>query len=186
VRESCDWVVAGNHDLGCAGLLPLSRFNVWGAAAIDWTVRQLSDADTKWLAGLPLTVVREGIGFCHANPAAPGSWEYIMGAGKAREVINETRGEKWFYGHTHRPCAWGSGGVRTTLGPIDLRKHPLVNCGSVGQPRDGDPRAAFMIVDTKALTVESVRVSYPVETTVREINRCGLPSFLAERLPAGR
>lgn len=186
MRESCDGVVAGNHDHGCAGLLPLSRFNVWGAAALEWTARQLTEADTRWLSGLPLTLVREGIGFCHANPAAPASWEYIQGAASAREVLLETSGETWFFGHTHRPCAWGSRGVRTTMSPINIRKYPLVNCGSVGQPRDGDPRAAFMLVDTEAMTAESIRVSYPVETTVREINRCGLPSFLAERLPDGR
>ncbi|MFO7625851.1 MAG: metallophosphoesterase family protein [Candidatus Fermentibacteraceae bacterium] len=186
VRESCDGVAAGNHDLGCAGLLPHSRFNVWGAAAIDWTARQLSDTETVWLAGLPLTIVAHGIGFCHAHPVVPGSWEYILGAGSAREVLNETPGETWFYGHTHRPCAWGSRGVRTTLSPIDLRKYPLVNCGSVGQPRDGDPRASFMVVDTDAQTAENIRVSYPVDATAQEINKCGLPPFLAERLFTGR
>lgn len=186
MRESCDGVVAGNHDIGCAGLLPLSRFNVWGAAALEWTAPQLSVADTMWLAGLPLTFVAHGMCFCHAHPVAPGSWEYIMGADSAREVLMETRGEKWFYGHTHRPCAWGSGGIRTTLDRIDLRRYPLVNCGSVGQPRDGDPRAAFMVVDTDARTARNIRVSYPVDATVKQIGVCGLPPFLAERLLTGR
>jgi len=186
VRESCDGVVAGNHDHGCAGLLPLSRFNVWGAAAILWTNTQLGEAETRWLAGLPLTLVREGMGFCHANPVAPGSWEYILGAASAREVLLENPGETWFFGHTHRPCAWGHGGIRTTPGSVDLRKYTLVNCGSVGQPRDGNPAASFMVVDTETLTAEGFRVSYPVDTTAKEIRRCGLPPFLAERLLTGR
>ena len=178
-------MVAGNHDLGCAGLLPHSSFNDWGVAALEWTARQLNDAETGWLAGLPLTLHSRGIGYCHAHPVVPESWEYIMGAGSALEVLLKTRGETWFFGHTHRPCAWDPRGVRSTRSPIDLRRHPLINCGSVGQPRDGDPRAAFMLVDTEARTAECIRVSYPIETTVSEINRCGLPGFLAERLLTG-
>lgn len=186
MRQSCDGVVAGNHDLGCAGLLPPSRFNVWGAAALEWTAGQLSEAGIGWLASLPLTLVREGTCFCHSNPAAPSSWKYILEADTARKVLLHTPGETWFFGHTHRSCAWGLPGVRTTMSPIDIRKYPLVNCGSVGQPRDGDPRAAFMLLDTETRRAEIIRVSYPVEATVREINSCGLPSFLAERLSDGR
>lgn len=178
-------MVAGNHDLGCAGLLPPSRFNIFGAAALEWTARQLSDAETRWLAGLPLTLVRHGMGFCHAHPVYPGSWEYILKPWSAQDVLCEIPDETWFFGHTHLPCAWGSPGIRTTGSPADLRKYPLVNCGSVGQPRDGDPRASFMLVDTEARTACTIRVSYPVEATSREIIRCGLPSFLAERLFTG-
>lgn len=186
MRESCDAVVAGNHDLGCAGLLALSRFNTWGAAAVEWTIRNLGDDEVSWLAGLPLALVTHGFGFCHAHPVRPDSWEYILKTADARDVLTATAGGTWFFGHTHSPCAWGRGGVRTTRETISLDDFPLVNCGSVGQPRDGDPRAAYTIVDTVALTARTIRVEYPVEMTSGEITASGLPAFLAERLFTGR
>lgn len=179
-------MVAGNHDLGCAGLLSPSRFNIWGAAAVEWTARNLTGAEILWLAGLPLSLAAHGFGFCHAHPIRPGSWEYILGAESAGDVLRTTRGETWFYGHTHIPCAWGEGGMRNAHCTADLGVYPLVNCGSVGQPRDGDPRAAFTLVDTAAGTARTIRVEYPVETTSKEIVSRGLPEFLAERLFTGR
>jgi diadenosine tetraphosphatase ApaH/serine/threonine PP2A family protein phosphatase len=186
VRDACGLTVAGNHDRGCAGLLAPSGFNSWGRAALLWSMDRLAPEDVLWLAGLPLKAVVNGLGFCHAHPLSPGSWRYITGPESADEVLRETRGAPWFYGHTHIPVAWGAGGTFRSPGlPSKLGEFPLVNCGSVGQPRDGDPRAAYTVVDTVAGTAETVRVEYPVETSARGIRNAGLPGFLAERLFSG-
>lgn len=186
VKSVCDRVVAGNHDYGCAGLLELSRFNPWGSIAVRWSIGQMSPEDVRWLSKLPLEHREQGFGFCHSHPLAPGSWEYILSPGSAVQTIMELRGTIWFFGHTHIPCGWSRVGSRIRKEFIDLESHPLVNCGSVGQPRDGDPRAAFMIVDTVARTARTVRVDYPVKTTACEMRRVGLPEPLAERLFNGR
>ncbi len=185
VRGICDIVVAGNHDLGSAGLLPLSMFNTWGGRALAWSAGRFSSDQLAWLSGLPLTAEKYGCGFCHAHPLIPGSWQYITDETRAGRVLDEIAGRPWFFGHTHVACAWGAGGARTVEHLIRLEQYPLVNCGSVGQPRDGDPRAALTVVDTEARTAETFRISYPVETTSREILRNGLPGFLAERLFTG-
>ncbi len=186
VRDSCGLTVAGNHDRGCAGLLAPSRFNAWGRAALLWSMERLAPEDVEWLAALPLRAGRHGLGFCHAHPSSPESWRYIAGPESAEEVLRETRNAPWFFGHTHIPGAWGAGGTfRSTERPSDLKEFPLVNCGSVGQSRDGDPRAAYMVVDTLEGTAETVRVEYPVETAARGIRKAGLPGFLAERLFSG-
>lgn len=186
VRSACSLVVAGNHDHGCSGLLDLSRFNTWGASAVRWSLGRLTPQEVRWLSGLPLTAREQGCGFCHSHPVRPASWEYIMTAGAAMQAMQGLEGPVWFFGHTHTPCGWSRTGSRTRNELIDLDVHPLVNCGSVGQPRDGDPRAAFMMVDTTARTARTVRVEYPVEVTAGEIRRVGLPGLLAERLFTGR
>jgi diadenosine tetraphosphatase ApaH/serine/threonine PP2A family protein phosphatase len=185
VQNVCDASVAGNHDMGCVGLLPLKRFNIWGELAIRWSKDKLGDAEKSWLKELPLAVETHGIHGCHAYPPAPDSWEYILDGTSALAVFKELPGQTWFFGHTHSPCAWSTTGVRALERVTDLNTHPLVNCGSVGQPRDGNPRAAFTMVDTVENTAETIRVDYPVEVTVMEIRRAGLPAFLAERLLTG-
>lgn len=185
VRSFCHIVVAGNHDHGCAGILSLLRFNAWGESAVIWSRERLDETEKSWLAGLPLTASEHGLNFCHAVPGFPGSWKYILDRASALSSAERTPGETWFYGHTHLPCGWSRKGSVTRKPRIPLKRCSLVNCGSVGQPRDGDPRAAYMVVDPGKGTAETFRVPYPVEKTASEIRRAGLPVFLGERLFTG-
>lgn len=186
VRSTCDVVVSGNHDSGMAGKTPVMHFNSAGASAVEWTRGRLSDGEVAWLSGLPLHAEVHGLFLCHSDPADPGGWRYILTRGAAQEAVAAVPSMPCLIGHTHLPGYWsGDGGFSESVsGRMDAPC--LVNCGSVGQPRDGDPRAAFMLVDTDSGSWKHMRVEYDVEAAASGILRAGLPASLAERLVVGR
>jgi diadenosine tetraphosphatase ApaH/serine/threonine PP2A family protein phosphatase len=182
--------LAGNHDLGVLGTLDLSDFSSDAEAAASWHRSVLEDDARAFLAGLESSSTREGVGLYHASPRDP-VWEYVLTWEAARDAIRDSGTELTLVGHSHVPLAIVDG--RGAIGghaaggtEIDLSAGRwLLNPGSVGQPRDGDPNAAWLLLDLDARRASFHRVPYDIARTQAEIREHGLPDALAERLALG-
>lgn len=192
VRRRCTAMVVGNHEHGSVGLLDLDWFNPVARAAARWTASQLADEERAYLAKLPLTLTLHGATLVHSSPRSPQSWEYLITSRDGFGVFDFFPGRLCFVGHSHRPAVWvrGEDGDRFFPGQQSVSLDPdrrfIVNVGSVGQPRDGDPRAAYAVWDLEASSVTIHRVAYDTETAQAKIYRSGLPRILGERLAYGR
>ncbi len=182
VRSSCRIMVAGNHDRGAAGLEPLSAFNRDGATAAGWTSRILGRSALDLLAELPLTAVMDGFLLCHSFPPDPGSFTYVLHASLARECCSRFPGMVMLTGHTHLPRMWDRTGAAVEDAGGVLPETCVIAAGSTGQPRDADPRAAYLLVDTEARTYRHVRVEYDMDRAAASIRAAGLPDSLWRRL----
>jgi len=182
VRERCAVVLKGNHDAGTVDELPPTHFNEHGRIAVRWTKGQLTEEQSSYLKSLPLVAVLNGITVAHATPNLPATWRYILSWKDVREAFVGLSTEICFIGHTHVPVIVGDNGSLNTF-----RRGPryIVNVGSVGQPRDGNPRASFGLFDSERWTYENIRVSYGVEKTAASLMAAGLPDYLAQRLFLG-
>lgn len=186
--------LVGNHDLACIGELDTSQFNLVARQATDWTAAQLDETHRETIAGYPQRSVMEDATLVHGSPRSP-IWEYVISADVATENMGAFTTRLCFVGHTHVAALAthpvGTGRVRYqrlaagSLIDVD-RDRAIINPGSVGQPRDGDPRAAYLIFDVEQSTVEIRRVTYPIEETQQAIARAGLPEVLGMRLALGR
>lgn len=186
--------VAGNHDWACVGKVPLTEFNHIAAAANRWTARQLSKAHHNYLAGLPLTLRFGDFTLVHGSPRDP-IWEYLTEREQAVENFAALTTSHAAIGHSHIALAFSLHAERNTLQrqrltlgqTLPLRDGRwIINPGSVGQPRDGDPRAAYAVLDDAAGTVTAYRVAYDIAATQAKMHAAGLPEYLAQRLSAGR
>ncbi|MBP5299781.1 MAG: metallophosphoesterase family protein [Victivallales bacterium] len=190
-------VVMGNHDAVACGRQPLTGFNPFARQAAQWTREQLSDEDQTWLASLPfkqdvfLEKPPARFTIVHACLKHPESWEYVFDVQEAGISMQFQWMPICFIGHTHTPLAYERSLLDTIGGSFDtIALNPdhkyLVNCGSVGQPRDRDPRAAYVTYDLDKAAVQLHRVQYDVETAQRKITAAGLPEYCATRLGIGR
>ncbi len=186
VRNECDIAVQGNHDAGAAGLLSLTRFNKEGAIAIKWTRTVLDQDEIDWLSQLPLQAEYENFFLCHSYPADPESWTYVLRRDHALESMSVRSESISLFGHTHLPGSWMEDGNYTEASTGDFSRVRLVNAGSVGQPRDKDTRAAYLLVDTDARTWEHRRVKYSIDDAAVRIKESSLPSILWQRLFIGQ
>jgi diadenosine tetraphosphatase ApaH/serine/threonine PP2A family protein phosphatase len=182
--------VAGNHDWAACGKVSTRQFNRHAAFAAEWTAKNTSPANLAWLAALPLVELQEGVRLVHATPSAPEEWNYCMRIDDAWDEMQTFEEMVCMIGHSHYPGVFEKDGDEmryTRAASLRLRagRRYLVNVGSVGQPRDGDPRAAYAIYDTDSGLLRHVRVAYDVEAAQAKILAAGLPSFLASRLAAG-
>ena len=188
-------VIRGNHDKVAAGVEPADDFNAMARQAAQWTAAALTAANREYLRTLPAgpTSIGDRFEICHGSPADED--QYIFDAGDAAVAFEAVQRPLCLFGHTHLPVVF----VRDRRGLHGLVPGPessvlevepdslyLVNPGSVGQPRDGDPRAAFGVVDDEAGFVEIRRVEYRVDLAQAAIHAAGLPAALAHRLAAGR
>ncbi len=188
-------LVRGNHDKIALGLDQAVGFHAAARAAAQWTLDTLTSEHREWLAALPMgpIAVDELVEICHGSPFDEDA--YIFDELDALHALRTATRPICFYGHTHHVTAFRlADGQFSAVGPtggdaaLDLRDGAkyLVNPGSVGQPRDGDPRAAYAILDTDRKRVELVRLSYAVSLTQEKVLKAGLPEALARRLAAGR
>ncbi len=194
IRSRDHLCVAGNHDWGALGRADIFTFNHDARVALLWTQDELGESERSYLAELPTRLQIGGYLLVHASPRQP-LWEYMLDVESAAEAFLHHDFRLALVGHTHIPLLFE---WREALGeavmlmpdyrnPIYLGERRLiVNPGSVGQPRDGDPRAAYAILDTEEETIEFHRVSYPVEITQERMRARGLPERLIERLEMGR
>ena len=188
-------VIAGNHDHAAIGKLDIATFNHFAAEAARWTRRQLTPAGRRYLAELPYTRRIGDLYAVHASPDNPGAWHYLTSLGRVIEGFEALPGgiSVCVLGHTHSPGIFESSTAENRCREVPARTHPLApenrslaNVGSVGQPRDGDPRAAYCVFDAGERRLEIKRVPYDMETVQRKIRDAGLPDMLAERLAHGR
>jgi diadenosine tetraphosphatase ApaH/serine/threonine PP2A family protein phosphatase len=191
-RSLTEVVLQGNHDAAVAGVQSVEYFNRNARRAVEWTRGCLSDAQRTELTGWALTHVEGDAFYVHAEPSDPAAWHYVNDVADAAAALAASGSRLIFVGHSHRGfvCAARDGRVVEAAegsGSLELAADTryLVNVGSVGQPRDGDPRACFAIHDDEAGTVELVRTAYDVARAQGKILDAGLPRFLAERLSEG-
>lgn len=190
VRELKFVCVRGNHDHYCSHDEHLGSFHPLAAVVINWTRSQLSPEQCAWLKHLPYLKTAENFTIVHATLDMPEKWAYMFDDLDAITNFTYQVTPVCFHGHTHVPIVFrGSNKVTTmpfTKMKIERGHKYFVNVGSVGQPRDGDPRAAYATYDMKTREIELRRVAYDVETAQSKIIDVGLPKWLAERLPMGR
>jgi diadenosine tetraphosphatase ApaH/serine/threonine PP2A family protein phosphatase len=187
--------IRGNHDKVGAGLENTDGFNYLARHAITWTTNELTPERRQWLAALPQgpTVIDDLVEICHGAPFDEDV--YIFDDLDAMRALRVARRPLCLFGHTHVVAGYhvtsemrSVGGIHDT--PIHIPRDGgsrfLVNCGAVGQPRDGDPRAAYGILDSSARTLSLARVEYDVSAAQAKIIGAGLPDVLAQRLAVGR
>jgi diadenosine tetraphosphatase ApaH/serine/threonine PP2A family protein phosphatase len=189
-------LLLGNHDAAAIWQMSPYQMNARATQAILWTMDQLSEAQTRRLAALESTLQAHDMLFCHANPYSPQGWRYVTTWFSAMRSFLAARHKVIFVGHTHRPrLITRSSGLRIRFNdpPPDRQTVALnpgcryiVDCGSIGQPRDGNPEAGYVICDTEVPSVVFRRVAYDIEGAARRIRQAGLPRQLAERLFRGR
>lgn len=186
--------VAGNHDRAAVGDADLDTFTPLARAAIEWTQHALTPETRAWLAALPLRVRWNGCLAVHGSPRDPIS-EYIFDLPTALANFTAASFVRCFVGHTHAPGVFvlerdgrvaAAGLPDGSPVPLSPDARYIVNVGSVGQPRDGDPRAAYVLFETEPETLTLVRVAYSVAFTQAKMRAAGLPEDLAGRLRLGR
>ena len=190
VRDLGCTTVRGNHDHYCSHAENLNGFHPLAADVVDWTRKQLNAEQQEWLRKLKFVAPVETFTIVHSTLDTPEMWGYVFDKLEAEANFNYQTTTLCFYGHTHVPLAFEkSDTVRFGLYSkikITLGKKYFINVGSVGQPRDGDPRAAYVIYDMVNNTVELRRIPYDIQKTQKKILDAGLPGRIAARLAVGR
>lgn len=182
VRQRCEMTILGNHDAAVAQNAAMHVLPKDGQAAARLHQALLSDDQLEWLAALPYTGTAYGTTLAHAAPRQPDAWPRLDSFSALQSQFDAFDTPICFVGHSHKPAV-----VSDSLGVFQVRAGHrfLVDVGSVGQPRDHDPRASFAVFDTEAFTLDIVRVHYDVARTASKIVRRGLPPSLSERLRRG-
>jgi len=189
-------VVAGNHDWAAVGRLDVDTFNPEAAEAICWTARQLTPRSRLYLDSLPTRQVRDDWTVVHGSPRYP-VWEYLLDCSDAGASFKYFDTRYCLVGHTHVPAIFVDGyateeSPRCTSEPVLFdtllplpERRTIFNPGSTGQPRDGDPKASYLLLDTERATVEYRRTPYDIRRTQEQMKRVGLPTRLWLRLSYG-
>ena len=192
VSEVVEVCLAGNHDLVVRGDLDVRYFAMSAGAAARWTLKKAQPSTREFLAGLAPLGQSNGVGLYHASPRDP-VWEYVLSISQAGECLDVQQQRICLIGHSHVACYFAREDGGDTVGEqavdgAELQMQAgewLVNPGSVGQPRDGDPRAAYLMLDTDSWTAAFRRVEYAVDDAAKAIIDAGLPRSLADRLYQG-
>jgi diadenosine tetraphosphatase ApaH/serine/threonine PP2A family protein phosphatase len=192
-RADMDLCLVGNHDLAVRGDLPLTEFSRGAALAAEWTRQHIDKANLSFLGELEPADVHQVVGLYHASPRDP-VWEYVLSSLQAALCLDAQRHRVCLIGHSHVALAFGrndgsatSGEIRGAGSELDVSSGEwLLNPGSVGQPRDGDPRAAWLLLDTDEWVARWRRVPYDIGGAAAAIRAAKLPESLAERLQYGQ
>ena len=192
VRENMDFCLIGNHDSVAVKNESSEGFNPYAKQAIEWTQKHLSKESVAYIRSLPYIHEENDICFVHASPLSPADWVYVTDLEDALNAFDHLSERYCFVGHTHSPVIIAS---RPMAIPKILDEYEyvianterlLVNVGSVGQPRDRDPRACWCLLDTETKCVRLIRVDYDIRETQNRMKKQGMPSFLIDRLSVGR
>jgi len=191
IRSVSKVFIAGNHDRGAVGLSDISFFNPYAMIAIDWTKNVLTEENRDFLKTVPLTCEVEGenIFLVHSSPKDPERWRYLEGKESAVKNFPYFQQTCCFVGHSHIPfIAEQSNNGKTVLyyTSAEIREdcRYIINTGSVGQPRDGNPDASFVIFSNNVIKIK--RVPYDILLAQKKMNDAGLPKYLINRLAKGR
>ncbi len=182
VRSRCSTIVLGNHDAAALDTSLAHDFNAIARKAVVWTAEHLTDESKTFLLSLPLVERKENILFVHSSPHSPEAWDYIIDSDDAFSAIKHFEEQICFIGHTHVPGIYSQRGRAKS---IDRDEQYLVNVGSIGQPRDGNPKLAFGIFDSTAWEFELIRSQYDIQQAAEKIYAAKLPEELGNRLLYG-
>jgi predicted phosphodiesterase len=182
--------VKGNHDEYCSTEDALEGFNPAAAEAVYWTREQLSSEEQRWLRNLKYSRMVANFTIVHATLDAPERWGYVFDKLAAAASFPYQNTQVCFFGHTHVPVAFMRdtvvrGGTYSKF-KIDTAKKYFINVGAIGQPRDNNPKTAYVVYDMDEGTIELRRLEYDIPTAQKKILAAGLPERLAERLAVGR
>ncbi|HYE30701.1 MAG TPA: metallophosphoesterase family protein [Methylomirabilota bacterium] len=182
--------VKGNHDEYCSAEMELTGFNPAAAEAVHWTRERLTEDDRKWLRDLKYIRLVANFTLVHATLDGPQNWGYVFDKLAAATSFTYQNTAVCFHGHTHVPVAFirdavVRGGTYSKF-RVEPGKKYFINVGSVGQPRDNNPKAAYVIYDMDEGSIELRRLDYDIATAQKKIREAGLPERLAERLQFGR
>jgi len=188
--------IGGNHDFGVIGKLDINYFNDAARKAILWTSRKIEENNKIFLLNLNKKIqVIENIFAVHGSPREP-IFEYILDKNSAYDIFKKYDFKIYFIGHSHLAGCFSFNKSNNQVNYTDFinggyieilkNKRYIINCGSVGQPRDGNPDASYGIYDTEYKVVKIYRISYPIYLTQKKIINAGLPKILADRLSWGR
>jgi len=190
LTASCGAPIAGNHDWGAIGLMDVAFFNEYARSAIEWTSGVMTKKNKDVLRTFPLKVEYEDKDALavHATPKEPGAWHYLFSLLDADTNFEYFDNKLCFLGHSHKPFIIEkqlSGGLMTYKDNTRIKKRSryIINAGSVGQPRDGDPRACYVLVNGGE--VNMIRIPYDIESVQNKMRKAHLPSALIERLSRG-
>ena len=191
LKSECKIIIAGNHDWGVLGLTETWSFNKYARMALAWTSGILTADNYETLRTSPLKSEISGVDITlvHATPFEPEKWHYLLTLSDAEINFKYMHTDLCFIGHSHRPFIIemsSSGGLKTNKQEMHKTEGSryIINAGSIGQPRDGDPRACYALVDDAR--IELVRVVYDIQATQKKMSEAGLPNMLIERLSYGR
>jgi predicted phosphodiesterase len=192
-REHAAVCLAGNHDLAVTGEIPLGEFSRGASLAAQWTRDVIAPENLAFLQTLSPQGDEGGVGLYHASPRDP-VWEYVLSALLAELCLNAQRHRLCLVGHSHVALSFtrrhgelATGEPRRDGARLDLTSGEwLINPGSVGQPRDGDPRASWLLLDLDELTASFLRTDYDIAAAAAAIRAARLPDSLAERLEYGQ
>ncbi|MBN2424687.1 MAG: metallophosphoesterase family protein [Calditrichaceae bacterium] len=186
VRDRCEMVLMGNHDYAAIGLANIDYFNDYAKMSTYWTINHLTDENKDYLRSLPFSHQNDELVMVHSSPTNPSHWYYILSQQDAKIEMESFNQQLCFIGHSHVPVIFQKKLMfRKTKFKLEQNEKTIVNVGSVGQPRDGNPKLCFAIYDDENKTIEYIRLEYDVKKTYKKIVEAGLPIFLAERLLKG-
>ncbi len=192
LRQHKHVCIAGNHDWAAISKLSLSEFNPDAATACRWTAEQLSPEDVAYLESLPTVIEKDNFTLVHGSPREP-IWEYLLSVSSAKENFTYFKSQFCLVGHSHVPSIFKqieSGGCSFSpffdyVGLILGKSRLIINPGSIGQPRDGDPRASYAIFDSEPRMIRLYRVVYDIDATQVKMVKHNLPVRLVSRLSQG-
>ncbi|MEN8244085.1 MAG: metallophosphoesterase family protein [Thermodesulfobacteriota bacterium] len=188
-------IVLGNHDAAAVWITSPYAMRKEATEAVLWTMEQLTDSHAGFLKSLKPTIQIHDMIFSHANAYNPLAWRYVVDRKYALRSFSGTREKLQFIGHSHVPLVITRQNLfklvfmtpqDSNSVPVVKSRRQIINCGSIGQPRDGNPKACYAIYDTRLNKIEFHRFAYDYETAGEKIISAGLPAFLARRLTAGR
>jgi len=182
VRSRCNAILKGNHDAAAVDLSVADTFTANARLSAAWTHKALGKENRDFLDSLPFLHAKESALFVHATPCVPQEWDYILTEYDASASFRCFEKSLCFIGHTHVPVIFGENGKARQIRRNDRF---IVNVGSVGQPRDGNPKLSFGVFDSAAWEYQNVRSEYNIKDASEKILRAGLPRGLAERLWVG-
>jgi diadenosine tetraphosphatase ApaH/serine/threonine PP2A family protein phosphatase len=199
LREKCDFMLVGNHDRAVAVGEGLQEMSVEARETALWTAGKISQADKHFLENLPFVVRVENCQFVHGSPLRPEKFDYILSVPQAKEVFLESSRKYIFTGHSHIPAVFIEMEFKRMFAgrnhrvveksvselKVDSARRYLLNVGSVGQPRDGDCRAAYGVFDMETGAFELRRIAYDIKSVVDKMRREGFSEKLTERLLKG-
>ena len=192
INKHCDIKLLGNHDYAAMGLESLENFNYIAQTSIEWTQKKLTDISISILADFDISTTFLDYFLVHSSPGTPEDWDYILGTNEAEEQFGRFEQSVCLVGHSHLPIIFAKKEKSKisiiSKKAIELNKDIkyIINVGSVGQPRDNDPRACYLIIDTEIPKIFYKRVEYDIDKTQEKMRKAVLPDFLIDRIALGR
>ncbi len=192
INDIAEVKLMGNHDYAALGLMETEYFNQYAAESMGWTKNSISKKTIEIMSDFELTHAIDRMLLVHSSPREPENWHYILDMEDAEENFEFFTEKMCLLGHTHRPyIVYKSESGEAVLSKeaeinIEEEHRYLVNIGSVGQPRDGDPRSCYLIYDSDTESIKLKRVQYDVKSTQKVMAKIGLPEYLIDRLAVGR